>query len=162
MTAFLAPLDDAPPVMPEAFGVRCHTLAQDLAQGAGKRGRFEHIHGDAEKIGTCAGRPERVCARHVRVENRGNPLHVADPKIRILRYVGKRIPASGIAILGERMKQIAALTGALAVACGEGPVLELHVQTEDRALPKEQIRDDDRRALLRTRRRGQEHTLLAT
>ena len=60
------------------------------------------------------------------------------------------------------MKQITALTRALPVPGGQRPVLELDVQAEDRSLPKKQIGDDDRRALLRTRRRGQEHALLTT
>ena len=93
-------------------------------------------------------------ARRIGIEHRRDALQVVDPQVRDGGDVGERIPAHGLAALGERIEAIDGLALSLAVAGGDRPVLALDVDANERSRPVEAIWDHDADALARSRRSG--------
>ena len=153
-------LDETLPVLTKALVITRHPLAQHFADGARERGRLEEIESNSQKKGASGSAPERIHARGIWVEHLRDTLQIIQAPRRIARDVGERVPARGAAVFGERIEQIARLAAAGPKACGDHPVLALHVQAHQGSWPVERIGNHDTGALSGPRRRRQCHALL--
>ena len=159
--AAVTALDETLPVLTKALVITRHPLAQHFADGARERGCLEEIESNSQKKGASGSAPERIHARGIWIEHLRDTLQIIQAPRRIARDVGERVPARGPAVLGERIKQIARLAAAGPKACGDHPVLALHVHAHERPWPIERIGDRDSGPLAGARGRGERNALLA-
>src|SRR5450631_4951362 len=91
---------------------------------------LEEVERDADEQSAGGLDPKRIRARRLLIQHRRDALHIVNAQIRMLSYIGKRIPARRAPVRGEWVEQVDFAKERSVTRC-ERPIFLFDVEDQD-------------------------------